>query len=214
MSGHALRYDPATVREAYAAAALAFARLAGEVADEATLEQPGLGEWTVRDLLGHTSRALTTVTGYLAAGVGMAVALQHPLDYASVFAAAAAEPGSVADRGRATGAELGLDVAAEIQRRVDDAVSAVSDHPDDAPVATPAGVMRLVDYLPSRIFELVVHSDDLARAAGAPLQQHEAAVEIALTYAAGLAAIRPDAEHHLRALVGRDEGGARGSVVG
>ena len=47
--------------------------------------QLGLGEWTVRDLVGHTSRALTTVEAYLdlaaeedAAGVAAPIDVTSP----------------------------------------------------------------------------------------------------------------------------------------
>ena len=36
---------------------------------------PGLGEWTVRDLVGHTSRSLVTVIDYLARPVAEEVVL-------------------------------------------------------------------------------------------------------------------------------------------
>ena len=36
--------------------------------------------------------------------------------------------------------------------------------PDDAVASTPLGGIRLIDYLPTRAFELTVHGIDLARA--------------------------------------------------
>src|SRR5690606_715126 len=41
-----------------------FTRLLSEVRDE-QWSQPGLGVWTVRDLAGHTARAILTVETYL-----------------------------------------------------------------------------------------------------------------------------------------------------
>jgi hypothetical protein len=83
-------------------------------------------------------------------------------------------------------------------------VSAVETHPDDAPVTTPAGTMRLIDYLPSRVFELVVHTDDLARALGIEHQADVAARTVATTFLAGIVAEAEDGDLVLRALTGRD----------
>lgn len=47
---------------------------------------------------------------------------------------------------------------------MDRVLSLVDGWSDDAPVAMAAGAMALVDYLPTRTFELAVHSLDLARA--------------------------------------------------
>jgi len=54
-------------------------------------------------------------------------------------------------------------------------------------VTTIAGGMRLVDYLPTRTFELVVHTCDLARALGAPMDPPPVAAAQALEIVAELA---------------------------
>jgi len=51
-------------RMAFADAAGWFVRTAAIVGDR--WDRPGLGEWDVRSLVGHTSRALLTVETYLA----------------------------------------------------------------------------------------------------------------------------------------------------
>ena len=51
-------------RAAFADAAGRFVRTAALVGDR--WDRPGLGEWDVRALVGHTSRALVTVETYLA----------------------------------------------------------------------------------------------------------------------------------------------------
>ena len=56
--------DAEAVRARYAGAAQAFLELAGQVPHQAW-SRPALGEWDVRALTGHTSRALTTVETYL-----------------------------------------------------------------------------------------------------------------------------------------------------
>ena len=48
----------------FAAAAHSFADLVRRIPDDAW-PRPGLGDWVLRSLVGHTSRSLTTVIGYL-----------------------------------------------------------------------------------------------------------------------------------------------------
>jgi uncharacterized protein (TIGR03083 family) len=120
--------------------------------------------WTVRDLVGHTSRFLLTVEMYLAspaAGVEIASAME----YFQATRAAAADP-AVAARGRDAGAALGADPAsavAEIAARV---LPLVDAQEGIEVVTTIADGMRLGDYLPTRTFELAVHTADLATALG------------------------------------------------
>jgi hypothetical protein len=66
-----------------------------------------------------------------------------------------------------------------------------------------AGVMRLIDYLPSRIFELVVHTGDIGGATGMTTQTDPAPAVIALVLAAVIAAERDDFLDPLLALTGR-----------
>ena len=114
-----------------------------------------------------------------------------------------ADPAAITERGRAAGRELGDPPLAEVAARRD-AARARGAHPDSAPVASPAGVMRLTDYLPSRIFELVVHTDDLARALDIEHVADVGARTVATLFAAGLAAEGRDDPLVLRALTGRE----------
>jgi uncharacterized protein (TIGR03083 family) len=152
-------------RDWFAVAADGFREvLAGIEPDQ--LGDPGLGDWDVRALLGHTSRAFLTVETYLSAEPKDEPVLAGPADYFRAAAAGLADPAQVDQRGRDAGQALGADAlaaAAEIADRVTTLVDASS---DDAPVSTPVGRMRLVDYLPARAFELTVHGIDLARATG------------------------------------------------
>jgi hypothetical protein len=157
----------------------------------------------VRDLVGHAGRSVVTVSTYLTSGRGKTPELDHALDYARVFRLAHADPDAITERGRQAGRDLGLDPVAGLRAQYDAAVAAVEAHPDDAPVDTPAGVMRLADYLPSRVFELVVHTDDLARALGASAPGSVPARTIATTFAAALAAEGRDDAVLLRGLTGR-----------
>jgi len=129
--------------------------------------EPGLGEWDVRALVGHTSRSLLTVEAYLARPAQTAE-IPSAADYFRATRAMAAGP-AVAQRGRDAGDALGDDPAsavAEIAARV---VPLVDAQDGGALLTTIAGGMRLEDYLPTRTFELAVHTSDLARALDEPL---------------------------------------------
>ncbi len=201
-SGRAFSFHGPALRAEYAAAGAALVELAGTVPPD-TWDSPGLGDWSVRDLVGHAGRSFVTVSAYLASGAGKIAELSHALDYGRVFLTAHADPEAITERGRQAGRDLGPDPVAGLRAQYDAAVAAVAAHPDDAPVDSPAGVMRLADYLPSRVFELVVHTDDLARALGSAAPGSTTARTIATTFAAGLAAEGRDDPLLLRGLTGR-----------
>ena len=85
------------IREAYEAAATFFVDTVGQIGP-VQWEQPGLGVWTVRDLVGHTSRALLTVDMYLATPAAQREVMR-PVDYFVRAQAGLADPTSVAARG-------------------------------------------------------------------------------------------------------------------
>ena len=127
-------------------------------------DRPGLGEWDVRSLVGHASRSLLTVEAYLArpaASVEVATAADY-FRATSALAAGAA----VAERGREAGAALGDDPAAAVAEIVARVLPLVDARDGTELVTTIAGGMRLADYLPTRTFELGVHTADLATALG------------------------------------------------
>lgn len=189
------------VRARYAGAAQAFLELAGQVPDQAW-SRPALGEWDVRALTGHTSRALTTVETYLATpAAGERVA--GPVEY-FLAVRGATSPDAIAQRGRETGEALGEDPAAAVRELVQRVTDLVRNTPDDAPVATPAGAMTLIDYLPTRTFELAVHTLDLARALGLPPPASLApAVAASLELAGAIGSRLPAAGDLLLLLTGR-----------
>lgn len=173
-------------RAAFTAAAAWFRSTVDAV--DGRWDAPGLGEWTVRDLVGHTSRSLVTVETYLDASSEEEpgeVTVASAVDYYTATRQVAASP-AVAERGRQAGAALGTDPAgflAALDARVQKRVGAA---PDDAFVASVAGGMRLADYLPTRTFELVVHTADLAAALDIVTRPPAVAVESALHLAAQL----------------------------
>jgi uncharacterized protein (TIGR03083 family) len=147
-------------RRAFTDAAEWFVRTTGLVDDR--WQRPGLGEWDVRALVGHTSRSLLTVETYLARPAP-AVQVGSATEYFLATRAVAAGP-AVAARGRDAGTALGTDPAAAVAGIAERVLRLVDTQDGTELVSTIAGGMRLADYLPTRTFELTVHTADLAAA--------------------------------------------------
>jgi len=177
------------IREAYEGAAWLFVNTVKQVG-ATQWEQPGLGVWTVRDLIGHTSRALLTVEMYLATPATQQE-IMRPVDYYLRVQASLADPGSVAARGRAAGLALGPDPITAVQDIAARVLAQVQTASDAVLVGTPVGGMRLIDYLPSRIFELTVHTLDLAVALPVMVTLPETVAAVALHLLADMA-LQPD----------------------
>ncbi len=164
--------------------------------------EPGLGEWDVRSLVGHTSRALLTVETYLARPAS-AVAVASAGDYFAVTRDLAAGP-DVAARGRDAGTALGEDPAAAVAAIASRVVPLVAACSGDELIETLAGGMRLADYLPTRTFELVAHTTDLASTLGLSLDVPPLPAMQALELVSGLAVASGRAGPLLRSALGRE----------
>ena len=196
-------------RRTFRSAAVAYVDLASRVPAD-RWDSPALGDWTLRDLAGHTvSSGLRQVPGVLgtpaeeiavgAAEGYWAFARRVPPSILETFVAASATDA------RETGRELGDDpgdLLRDLAGRATQALAAVG---DDDLVTTPAGGMRVRDWLPTRTFELVVHGMDTAAAAGVPHGIAPEAIAEAAAQAARVAAALGDGETLLRALTGRGE---------
>lgn len=170
-------------RRAFSEAARWFVSTVGLVGDR--WERPGLGEWDVRALVGHTSRALLTIEAYLARPAA-AVECASAAEYYRAARAIAASP-AVAERGREAGAALGDDPATAVAEIAERILPLVDEQDGSELVTTAVGGMRLVDYVPTRTFELTVHTADLATALDARLDVPPAAAAQALGIVADLA---------------------------
>lgn len=154
---------PSTERDAFAAATAWFVDVVRDV--DGRWDEHGLGEWTVRDLVGHTARALLTVETYLA----QPATREEVADAAGYYLLGrSVDPASIAARGREAGAAMGVDVVADVAGMAQRAFDAVAEAPDGALLTTRLGGMRLDRYLDTRTLELVVHTLDLAAALGRP----------------------------------------------
>ncbi|ULE35363.1 maleylpyruvate isomerase N-terminal domain-containing protein [Mycobacterium sp. IDR2000157661] len=187
----------------FAAAAHSFAELVRAIPSDAW-DGPGLGEWDLRSLVGHTSRSLTTVSTYLN-GTAQRADITTPQEYYARVnpAALGMSAADVAERGRQAGRDLGADPAGAVDALVS-RVLADLESADDPLIEVIGGLgIRLRTYLPTRTFELTVHGLDIARAAGLSFSPPPEALEEALLLAARIAAIAGRGEAVLLALTGR-----------
>lgn len=193
-------------RATFTAAATAFLELVRRIPADAW-DGPGLGEWSLRSLVGHTGRSLVTVSTYLgtpADGIAAGSAAEY-LDLTARLAVGAAHD-AITQRGVAAGEALGDDPSAALQEWYAAAQLALDGlgPAEDPVVETAAGGMRVSDYLPTRTFELTVHSMDIGRATGLEHRPPEAALAESLSIAASSALRQGLGPAVLLALTGRE----------
>ena len=205
--------DTSAPAAAYDAAAVAFLELVGRV-PAAAYDGPGLGEWDLRALVGHTGRSLTTVATYLPTRAPT-VAAESAGDYFVLAARMFADDRSaITQRGVDAGAALGDDPLATLRTEHAAARAALADLAGDDPVVTTVvGGMRVSDYLPTRTFELTVHGLDVARAARLDFHPTPTSMAAALAVAAESAVALGLGPQVLLALTGRQPWPDGASVV-
>ncbi|BCI55206.1 hypothetical protein NIIDNTM18_44840 [Mycolicibacterium litorale] len=165
---------------------------------------PGLGEWDLRALVGHTSRSLITVSTYLQTTAERRDVTSAAEYYVLVTPAALGiDPAAVAERGIQAGRDLGADPVTTIEGLVTRALADV-DAAGDPLIEVIGGLgIRLHDYLPTRTFEMAVHGLDIARAAGIDYTPPADVLTEAMRLAADVAVISGHGEQVLLALTGR-----------
>ena len=148
-------------------------------------DDPGLGVWDVRGLIGHTSRAMSTVITYLKAPATTVTCADARAYYVWV-ADSPQQDEKIAARGVEAGRALGDDVPrafAGLARQVRGALDLIPAGVDPV-VSTLAGGMLLSQYLPTRTFELIVHGYDIARAVDIEFAPHPEVVAETVALAA------------------------------
>jgi uncharacterized protein (TIGR03083 family) len=177
-------------------AASLYVDAAGTLADVVTAIEPsawsgpGLGAWDLRGLVGHTSRALVTVLTYLDKPADME-AIGSAEQYYALAARHSTDADAVAERGRRAGEDLGAEPAEAVRHLVEQASTKVNGADLGALITVLGGGMRVGNYLPTRTFELVVHSLDIGAATGidvplsAPVLAHTAALAARIAVALG-----------------------------
>ena len=194
---------PADPIATFASAARSFAALVHRIPADAW-DGPGLGEWDLRALVGHTSRSLITVSTYMQTTAEREdVATPHGY-YAMVNPVALGiDPAAVVERGRQAGRDLGDDPAAAVDGLVERVFRDLEGA--DNPLIEVIGGrgIRLFTYLPTRTFELAVHSLDIAGAVGISLELPDNVLADALALAGEIAAAAGHGQTVLLALTGR-----------
>ncbi len=190
----------AKIREAYLEAAEFFASLVDGIGED-DWEQPALGQWTVRDLAGHTYRSISTVVGYT----------ERPAPQVDVESAVAwirnvrqtGNANRVAELGRSAGLEIMDNPQMMVRGFLSMARERVTELDDSVIMATPQGGIGIVDYLQLRTMELVIHTLDLAKALGKPVEPPAAGMQIALQVLTGVAVAEGRGPALANALTGR-----------
>ncbi|WP_071286694.1 maleylpyruvate isomerase N-terminal domain-containing protein [Mycolicibacterium llatzerense] len=195
----------------FVSAATAFADLVALI-PATSWDGPGLGDWDLRSLVGHTSRSLITVSSYLRIPAEREDVTGPARYYALLRGYAAGSP-DIVERGREAGRVLGADPSAKVTELLHQVLTDL-DGAGDPLIAVIGGLgIRLSNYLPTRVFELTVHSLDIARVTGIDFTPPEQALEAATVLAAQISALTGQAASVLTALTGRGALPAGFSVV-
>jgi hypothetical protein len=188
---------------AFESAARSFAGLVHRIPADGW-DGPGLGEWDMRSLVGHASRSLITVSTYLATSAeheDVATPQDYYAEIADYMSSTDAE--AIIERGRQAGRDLGDDPAQTIDDLVERALSDLATATDPL-VAVIGGLgIRLHTYLPTRTFELAVHSLDIARAAALSFDLPDIVLDEATVLAARIAVTTGRGSEVLMSLTGR-----------
>jgi uncharacterized protein (TIGR03083 family) len=181
---------PAAVRAGFAAGAVTMLDALRGVLPE-QWDRPGaLGEWTTRELAAHALRAFITVEGYLMAQPTTDRVLADAGEYYQTALSNSGVHQGVAVRARQAGRQL-IDPVGESETIVAQVVALVASTADDEPVNSPSGQMTLIEYLATRVVELGVHTLDLQRATGQPVELHPDTAAVVLHVLTDLAAPVP-----------------------
>ena len=188
------------IRESYLESAEFFAGLVDGV-DIDGWEEPALGQWTVRDLAGHTYRSISTVVGYSEKPAPQ-VDVESPVAWI-LNVRQNADPDRIAEMGRSAGLEIMDNPQMMVRGFLSMARERVNGLDDDFILATPQGGMRFVDYLQLRTMELVIHGGDLAQALGVEAMPPASGMQVALQVLSGVAVAEGRGPALANALTGR-----------
>jgi uncharacterized protein (TIGR03083 family) len=184
--------------------AAAFFLTVAERIEPGQWDQPGLGIWTVRDLVGHANGGMLRLESFLDGPPAGAVGARSAVDYfATILGGQYGSASQVAERGRQAGLALGDDPLVVVRETVRRVPARLARAADEQLLETPVGGMRLQAYLPTRTFELTVHSLDLAAALGQSVEPPAQALAASLELAAQIALRRGSGTEVLLALTGR-----------
>lgn len=204
---------PADRIATFASAAGSFATLVHSI-PAGRWNGPGLGDWDLRSLVGHTSRSLITVSTYLQT-TAEREDIATPAEYYARInpSALGLDSSAIVERGRQAGRDLGDDPAAAVDELVQRVLSELATAGNPLIQVIGGLGIRLHTYLPTRTFELAVHGLDIAGTVGLPHGLPAGVLEAATLLAAQTAAATGHGETVLLALTGRGALPASFSVV-
>jgi uncharacterized protein (TIGR03083 family) len=117
-----------------------------------------LGGWNVAELIAHLGRAMEALAVVEAAPEGTV-----PLTLAEYLGTYAGRAAQISEVTRQLATEIAHDPLGEVDRRADQAFRRIDELGVDQVVQARRGPVRLTEMVVSRVIELVVHADDLAR---------------------------------------------------
>ena len=120
----------------------------------------------------------------------------------------------VAERARESAELLGDDPAEAVLAKVSGALAIMDSLDDSALVTTSAGAVRLIDYLPTRVLEIVGHTLDVAQATAVPAEPSHDALTVTLPLLGEIAVAHGDGVALAMALSGRQPLAEDFNVVG
>jgi len=168
-------------------------------------EWHGLGVWNVRSLVGHTTRAMITVIDYLELDPAERIDMPTAGDYYGQIYLVYTNPDAIAKRGVEAGEALGDDPLGRIDALKERALALLRAQDASRLVSLGGMGIPLDEYLHTRVFELVVHTLDIARATGQQASFAPDLIEQTAALAAGIAARTGRGEQVILALTGRED---------
>jgi len=170
--------------------------------DDTQWQQVGLGEWTVRELVGHNCRATFGLIEGSINHPAERLDIERPVDFWKDIRTPA-DNAAIAEDGRKAAAALGDNPLKAVREIADRVRAHIDQSQDDTLITTRAGGMRLIDYLATRVFECTIHTLDLAAAIQADIALPTPAATIALQILGERAKLRGHVIPLLLAATGR-----------
>ena len=175
--------------------------------DDDVWDRPGLGEWTVRELVAHADRAYRTVIDYLVSDTVDPTPIATAAEYFRIVLAEETPHAHIAARAKREAAEH-PDWVATTDELALHCEKLIVDTPGDATCHLMVGEMPLDQYLATRVLELVVHGMDLADAIGLEVNPPPASADVVVRVLLDLAG-EAGIGTGIRALTGRPVAGTR-----
>ncbi len=154
-----------------------------EQINESTYAQIALGNWTCISLIGHTLRSIRTVSVYVADPLfDIEPDLKVASDYFGVLDLKNKSlMEQVELRGISEGESIKHDVLGQVETSIKDVITDVSQLSSKAVVKVIQDLtIPVTEYLKTRIFELTVHSLDIAKAMNLEFKPNDEAIKICI----------------------------------